>query len=153
MPTNYLERTGYRLPTEAEWEFACRAGAATARPFGSGTALLREYAWYIENSGNVTHPVGGRKPNELGIFDMIGNAFEWCQDRYSPYQVNADRAVADGERTDAVSDQITIVLRGGCFDAPVTYVRSAVRHFDRPVYRGISYGFRPVRTYPRIGPG
>ena len=80
---NHLERSGYRLPTDAEVEYANRAGAKTCRYFGETEDLLGEYAWYAKNSGEVTHPAGTRKPNDLGLFDMQGNAFTWCHDRVS----------------------------------------------------------------------
>jgi formylglycine-generating enzyme required for sulfatase activity len=76
MAANYLQRTGYRLPTEAEWEFACRAGAVTSFYFGDSKELLPRYAWYQKNSQNKLWPVGSLKPNDLGLFDMAGNAWE-----------------------------------------------------------------------------
>ena len=75
-----MKRTGFRMPTEAEWEYFCRAGTQTARPFGESTDLLSRYAWTWLNSGNQIHPVGQLLPNEFGLFDVLGNAWEWCQD-------------------------------------------------------------------------
>ena len=93
---DYLRRTGYRLPTEAEWEYACRALATTARPYGETTALLGKYAWYMENSQQRWMlPVGSLKPNDFGLFDMLGNAMEWCQDRAV---LLPDRSPARGRR-------------------------------------------------------
>jgi formylglycine-generating enzyme required for sulfatase activity len=79
---NYLARTGYRLPTEAEWEYACRAGAVTSRYYGESDELLAKYAWYNKNSSQRTSPVGSLKPNDFGLFDMHGLLSVWCQDRY-----------------------------------------------------------------------
>jgi hypothetical protein len=83
MATNYLQRTGYRLPTKAEWEYACAAGADTLFSFGQGEELLGKYAWFVLNSQAHVHPVGMLRPNDLGLFDMYGNVAEWLQDSWT----------------------------------------------------------------------
>src|SRR5262249_55789667 len=77
----YLSLTGYRLPTEAEWEVACRAGTVTSRHYGQSEELLRYYGWYLQNSGDRTWPVGSKKPNDWGLFEMHGNVWNWCQEK------------------------------------------------------------------------
>ena len=81
-----LQRTGYRLPTEAEWEYGCRAGAGTSRYYGSNVDLLGRYAWYLATSPDRARPCGSLLPNDLGLFDMLGNVYEWCQDRSLQYR-------------------------------------------------------------------
>jgi formylglycine-generating enzyme required for sulfatase activity len=133
------EGVEYRLPTEAEWEYACRAGATTAYSFGDDVSELGEYAWH----GRNTHPVGQLKPNAWGLYDMHGNVFEWCQDWYGPYKslqvVSDPTGAASGSRR---------VLRGGAFYVLPLSVRAANRYNDRrPDYRVHGIGFRVARTY------
>src|SRR5262249_20261050 len=78
LPADYLSRTGYRLPTEAEYEYACRAEAETSRFYGAAEERLANYAWYSHNSQNRTWPVGQKKPNDFGLFDGLGNVWQWC---------------------------------------------------------------------------
>ena len=80
IPADALKRTGYRLPAEAEWEYACRAGTITSRYHGPSVRLLKAYARYAANGGEHAWPGGSLLPNDLGLFDMLGNVFEWCQD-------------------------------------------------------------------------
>ena len=128
IPADVLERTGYRLPTEAEWEYACRAGAVTSRYYGHSIDLLDAYARYQANSKEHAWPCGSLLPNDLGLFDMLGNVFEWCQD--SP---NASRPRKKGlyqdsiYRMESIIDKKPRLLRGGSFYYLPAYLRAAVR--------------------------
>jgi formylglycine-generating enzyme required for sulfatase activity len=145
---DYLRRTGYRLPTEAEWEYACRAGAVTRRSYGETDQLLAEYTWYASNSGGRTQPVGYLKPNDWGLFDMYGNAICWCQERYAPYlQGRAGVIAEDQEDTASVSAKDNRVLRGGAFSSVVLdSMRSAQRDGRVPESWHTALGMRLART-------
>jgi formylglycine-generating enzyme required for sulfatase activity len=145
LPDDFLSRTGYRLPTEAEWEYACRGGTATRFSFGDSDDLAAEYAWYDMNAANRTHPVGQLKPNEYGLFDMHGNVWEWCQDWFANYPAAAAQAVEDLPQTTAGENR---VLRGGTFNWGTAYMRSAERNNDKPATRLNAVGFRVARTLP-----
>jgi len=145
---NFLELTGYRLPTEAEWEFACRAGATTGQYYGLNERLLTEYAWYNENSNELTWPVASLKPNDFGMFDMLGNVREWCHDEYALYPSEVDQPADDRLVAETVTDQERRVSHGGSFDVGAQTVRSAKRSFISPDIRGDDLGFRAARTYP-----
>jgi len=135
------EKTGreYRLPTEAEWEYACRAGSAGRYCFGDSNALLEKYAWYFKNA-DKTHPVGEKLANDWGLHDMHGNVWEWCQDWYDEdYYWESP-----GENPQGPSSGTYRVLRGGSFNHPKDQCRSASRGRYTPetVYRYL--GFRVV---------
>ncbi|MFQ5853245.1 MAG: formylglycine-generating enzyme family protein [Candidatus Binatia bacterium] len=134
--------TKYRLPTEAEWEYAARAGSTTIYSFGNDQRWLGEYAWYADNSDGQTHPVGQLKPNNWGLYDLHGNVWEWVQDWYGDYST--------GTITDPpgpVSGSAKVV-RGGSWAYHARFCRSAYRYGLAPDYRFDSTGFRLLRTAP-----
>jgi serine/threonine protein kinase/formylglycine-generating enzyme required for sulfatase activity len=144
---NYLQRQGYRLPTEAEMEYATRAGAVTARYFGETDELMPKYAWYIKNGQEKTWPVGSMKPNDLGLFDAQGNVFTWCQERIKAYP-EGNKATEDTEDELVVTSTDSRVLRGGSFLSQASDVRSAFRINNVPSTRNSIFGFRAARTLP-----
>jgi formylglycine-generating enzyme required for sulfatase activity len=150
IPANYLERKGYRLPTEAEWEYACRAGAVTSRYYGLAPVLLGNYAWYQLNSRDRAYPCGSLFPNDLGLFDMLGNAYEWTQDHKLPVRP-ADPADQQLVRDISIKAEIVDrsknrLFRGGAFDMSAIYIRSAHRTGDLPSSESLLCGFRIART-------
>jgi formylglycine-generating enzyme required for sulfatase activity len=152
LPANYLHRTGYRLPTEAEWEYAARAGTTTSWHFGEDERLLREYGWYDANTSRERmYPVAQLKANQWGLFDMLGNAWEWTLDRRQPYPAD-ERVTEDVEDSVLhVSNNIARTRRGGSFAYEWFTLRSAHRgdttYFPNQTRDGV--GFRVARTMPR----
>lgn len=136
------EREGktFRLPTEAEWEYACRAGSYTKYCFGDDVSELGDYAWYKENSLKVTHDVGTKKANAWGLYDMHGNIWEWCSDRYAE---NYETVPNDGS-AHMVRSEKGMVLRGGAWSAKPDNLRSAVRINLGANSRNYFVGFRVV---------
>ena len=148
----------YRLPTEAEWEYACRAGSSTRFCFGDSDNQLGDYAWYNSNSGNKTHPVALKKANAWGLHDMHGNVWELCSDLYEDYSTGS---VTDPENTGELSGRenwsgikqvwdllkgegSNRVLRGGSWDIEPASCRSAHRDRYAPTFRYFYVGFRLV---------
>ena len=119
----------YRLPTEAEWEYACRAGTTTEYSFGNDEPQLGDYAWFGDNSNYTTHVVGQKKPNPWGLYDMHGNVYEWCQDWCNGYPGDS---VVDPDGPPTGSDR---VLRGGSWVSPARLCRSSCRSEDVPTAR------------------
>jgi formylglycine-generating enzyme required for sulfatase activity len=148
IPADVLKRKGYRLPTEAEWEYACRAGAVTSRYYGNSVVLLDAYARYQANSSERAWACGSLLPNDLGLFDMLGNEFEWCQDSINdprPWKKGAYRDISN-IRT-SLYERTPRLLRGATFDILAANVRSAYRLWNAPAYRSTDYGFRPASTW------
>jgi formylglycine-generating enzyme required for sulfatase activity len=150
LKANYLALSGYRLPTEAEVEYATRAGATTSRYFGESDELLRHYAWYTKSSGDSLQRVGSKKPNDFGLFDAHGNCFTWCQDPLADYpRSGGGIAVEDRELPPdqlAISGTVSRALRGGAYHYQSASLRSASRNGYVPGSRHDSFGFRPART-------
>jgi formylglycine-generating enzyme required for sulfatase activity len=140
---------GYRLPTEAEWEYACSAGSTERFYFGSASALLDRFAWYKANSLGRSHPVGQKGPNNFGLYDMLGNVWEWCGDRFSESYYRVSPAAdptgpAAGRRC---------VYRGGSWNHEPRHCRSTTRHSEPPEVRDSRLGFRLARSVAPPGAG
>ena len=135
---------GYRLPTEAEWEYACRAGTTTEYFNGNSETNLSSVGWYAGNANTATHNVGGKEVNPFGLYDTHGNVVEWCWDRYDPVYYRTSPSV-DPRGPDSGTDR---VQRGGSyFQANIEGCRSAFRsNYLAPKYGGRDTGFRVVRT-------
>ncbi len=146
---NYLHLRGYRLPTEAEMEYAIRAGAATPRFFGATEDLLPKYAWYYNNSQTYLCPAGTLKPNDFGIFDAHGNVLTWCQERYKPGpQEGGTMDLPDDDKEDSLEIDTTIErpVRGGSFNAPPRHIHCSFRTRVLPTNHSGNIGFRVART-------
>ncbi|MDP6545163.1 MAG: formylglycine-generating enzyme family protein [Phycisphaerae bacterium] len=133
------------LPTEAQWEYACRAGTTTPYVFGDNVKLLGDYAWYSSTAGGRTHPVAQKKPNAFGLYDMYGNLWEWCSDRYATSYKNAKPVNPKGPVTGPYR-----VMRGGSWNYAPNACRSAFRGWGKPDLRYNYVGFRVVIDARRI---
>jgi len=140
--TDITKVVGYRLPTEAEWEYAARGGNKSRGYQYAGSSTVWDVAWYDSNSGNKTQEVGKKAPNELGIYDMSGNVWEWCSDWYGNYsssaQTNPNNSTTGSRR----------VLRGGSWFNFAASTRVADRSNVSPTFTYYGLGFRITRTVP-----
>ena len=158
VPADVTSRKGFRLPTEAEWEFFCRAGTATARSFGTSDELLPRYGWTWLNSENRAHPVAALLPNPFGLFDTLGNVWEWCQEG-TPPPAPGDCPVYPPGTTEAPApdvapggavkyEQAWRILRGGSYPYAPAEARSANRYSVMASLNDPYIGLRVVRTLP-----
>ena len=149
LPENWRERTGYRLPTEAEWECACRGGVQASRSCGEGKELLSRYAWFVENSDDHAWPVGQLKPNNFGLFDMHGNVTERCFEPFAPYPsgtAGVSAAASSSSATELVVEATSMrPFRGANFGDAEHNLRSARRNANLVTDEWALVGFRPVR--------
>ena len=148
IPADVLKRKGYRLPTEAEWEYASRSGTMTSRYHGLSVDLLDGYARYQANSRDRAWSCGSLRPNDLGLFDMLGNMYEWVQDEYQPYKSGQDLIVSDDINILSHVYDNPRLLRSGAFNDQPAIIRSAYRLWIAPSYRSTNVGFRLSRSYP-----
>jgi eukaryotic-like serine/threonine-protein kinase len=144
---DFISKIGYRLPTEAEWEYACRAGTVTSHCFGDLNELMVRYGCCLINTQELPVPVESFLPNAFGLFDMHGNVFEWCQDIY------ADQGNVASKIEEIVDEKVERLIRGGGYFTRPSHVRSARRYKDPPVFRNDAGGFRLVRSRPRPDAG
>ncbi len=141
--------SGYRLPTEAEWEYACRAGTKTVYYFGDSASKLPAHAWFEDNANGKPQPVGGKSPNPWGLYDMHGNVWQWCNDFYQVdyYQQSPEKDPRGPEAGE------TKIVRGGAWKFSADSCRSGYRYNENPGYADVCfgydiYGFRCVRNAP-----
>ena len=139
---NKITGKQFRLPTEAEWEYAARGGNRSQGYKYSGSNNIDDVAWYWANSSNTTHPVGTKAPNELGLYDMSGNVWEWCSDWYSDWYGSSYYSSSPSTNPTGPSTGSDRVGRGGSWGSSAGYCRVSIRGSDDPGYRYSSIGFR-----------
>jgi formylglycine-generating enzyme required for sulfatase activity/tRNA A-37 threonylcarbamoyl transferase component Bud32 len=147
LPKERAAQRAYRLPTEAEWEYACRAGSDTRWSFGNDEASLKDHAWFWDNAGGMTHPVGQKKPNAWDLYDMHGSVWQWCADWFAD---DYYRRALSSDPTGAPRGA-TRVLRGGAWDYSASNCRSAFRFHHVPTVRFDCYGFRVLLIFSPRG--
>ncbi|MEK7483075.1 MAG: formylglycine-generating enzyme family protein [Planctomycetota bacterium] len=144
----FCERTGLQLPTEEMWEYSCRANAKT--PFYWGLQVHNDYLWYQENTWKKdekwAHPVKQKKPNAFGLYDMLGNVWEWCQDIYQPYQLQPNKEKKTDPPATAESFRVN---RGGAFLLEAQDCRSSVRNYVSQNRKGFALGVRFTYLLPK----
>jgi formylglycine-generating enzyme required for sulfatase activity len=142
IPADLLKRKGYRLPMEAEWEYAARAGTLSSRSYGEGDFLLGRHAWFRDNSDERSWPVGMKRPNPDGLADIHGNAWTWCHHSPPSSAVRQTTTIHLIE----IEEKFMNALRGGSFHDISPSARSARSAAYRPGIRNLSHGLRPART-------
>ena len=142
----YLTLTGYRLPTEAEMEFVTRAGTLTSRHFGDSIELLSGYGWHVPNSSGSIQPVGRLRPNDLGLFDVYGNVWNWCHDKAHDYPQSRRGEIVEDLESELDVGTTRRMLRGGCYTDHAAGLRSAHRWAAAPTQSTNIIGFRVART-------
>ena len=142
-----IDGPAFRLPTEAEWEYAARAETKTAYSFGNDDTGLNDFAWYKKNSDKQTHPCGTKKPNPWGLYDMYGNVWEWCEDKFTSeaYPFSDKEEIADFCTRGSEGGTASQVIRGGSFAFSTSFCRSAARSGGDPWHENSDIGLRLVR--------
>ena len=141
---DFCNQTSLSLPSEAQWEYACRAGSLTAHSLAMTEEVLAKVAWFDKISGGQTHPVGSKMPNEFGLHDMRGNVWEWCQDYFN--KGFYEKPEASKTNPVCTSGSGHRVFRGGSWGSDAWRCRLAGRYALHPSVRGDDMGFRPART-------